>query len=255
MTPKAAAKILFDAAARGVHFPEELKGQLTREQAYRTQLAVLDLHLSRGEDQAGWKIGATAPAVRKAFGSDAPVFGYLLASRGFAGGLSFSFADMINPLLECELCFVLGKPLKGPGVTAEQAADAIASVAPAFEIIEKRGDLKADLPLGIADGVLHWGWVTGAEVRPYPRTLDLGGVRVEVARNGETVAKALGRDAIDNQLQSIAWLANALSPFGVALKVGQRIMSGSFNAPLPIARGDRWEARFGALGSVAARFD
>lgn len=255
MTPQAAARLLYDSAAQGVHFPEALRGQLTLDDAYRTQQAVLALHVASGDEQAGWKIGFTAPAVRQHFHSDAPVFGYLLANRGFTSGLSFSFADMINPAIESELCFTLGKPLKGPGVTAEQVADALASVAPSFEIIEGRGDMAADLPLGIADDVAQWGWVTGAEVRPYPRDLALGEVRAEITRNGEVELDVLGRDVIDNQYESIAWLANNLARYGASLKVGQRVLSGSFSPPLPISRGDRWETRFAGIGSVAARFD
>ncbi len=255
MTPEAAARLLFDSAARGVYYPEELKGQLDLDAAYRTQLAVLALHLAAGGEQAGWKIGFTAPAVRAHFRSDQPVFGYLLGHRGYTSGLSFSFVDMLAPLIEAELMFTLGKPLKGPGVTAKQALDAIASVAPAFEVLEGRGDMAADLGLGVADDVLQWGWVAGPELRPYPRELKLGAVRAEIVRNGETVLDARGKDVIDNQLGSIAWLANRVADYGASLKVGQRILSGSFNRPLPIARGERWEARFSGIGSVAARFD
>lgn len=255
MTPQTAARILYNAAARGQHFPEQLRGQLDIDGGYHAQQAVLALCLASGDEQAGWKIGFTAPAVRERFHSDSPVFGYLLANRGYSSGLSFSFADMISPSIESELCFTLGKPLKGPGVTAEQVVDAIVCVAPAFEIIEGRGDMAADLGLGLADDVLQWGWVTGPEVRPYPRDLVLGDIRAEITRNGEVVADVLGRDVIDNQHESIAWLANTLAAYGTSLKVGQRILSGSFSAPLPIARGDRWETRFSGVGAVAARFD
>jgi 2-keto-4-pentenoate hydratase len=255
MNPEAAARILFDSSAKGVHYPDALRGQLDLESAYRTQQAVLALHLGNGEEQAGWKIGFTAPAVRAQFRSAEPVFGYLLGSRGYGSGLSFSVAEIANPAIEPELCFILGKPLKGPGVTPTQVADAVASVAPAFEIIELRGDMAADLGLGIADDVSQWAWVTGPEVRPYPRALDLGALRATMTRNGEVVADALGRDVIDNQLESIAWLANRLATFGSSLKVGQRVLTGSFSRPMPIGRGERWEATFAGIGSVAARFD
>lgn len=255
MTPEAAARLLFDSAAKGVHFPEQLRGQLSIEEGYRTQQAVLALHLASGEEQAGWKIGFTAPAVRAHFKSDAPVFGYLLTNRGFSSGLSFSFADMINPAIESELCFTLSRPLKGPGVTPGRVLDALASVAPAFEILEQRGDMAADLGLGLADDVLQWGWVTGPELRPYPRELELAAVRAAITRNGEVEADVVARDVIDNQLESISWLANTVAGYGASLKVGHRILSGSFSRPLPISRGDRWETRFAGIGAVAARFD
>lgn len=255
MNPEAAARMLFDAAVKGIYFPPELQGRLTVEEGYRTQQGVLALHLAAGEEQAGWKIGFTAPAVRALFKSDSPVLGYLLASRGFSSGLSFSFADMISPRLEAELCFILGRPLKGPGVTAEQVRAAVAGVAPALEIIETRGDMAADLGLGIADDVSQWGWVTGPEVRPFPRDLVLGDVQMQLLRNGTVEVESVGRDVIDDQFESIAWLANRLAALGASLRAGQRVMSGSFNAPADIQRGDRWEARFPGIGAVAARFD
>ncbi len=255
MQPQQAARILWNAAAKGVHYPEELKGKLSLEEGYRTQQALLKMHLSTGDEQAGWKIGFTSPAVRAHFRSETPVFGYLLTNRGYASGLSFSFSDMIAPAIESELCFILGKPLKGPGVGPEQVVEAIAAVAPAFEIIELRGDIAADLPLGVADDVLQYGWVTGQEVRPYPKDTVLAEVQAEILRNGERVVNAVARDVIDDQYESIAWLANTLAKYGVGIKAGHKILSGSFSKPLPISRGDRWEARFSGFGSVSARFD
>ncbi len=255
MTPQAAARMIWDSARRGVYYPDDLRGKLTLEQGYQTQQALLAMHLKGSEEQAGWKIGFTSPAVRAHFNSDVPVFGYLLASRGYTSGLSFSFGEMIAPSIESELCFTLAKPLKGPGVTAVQVRDALAAVAPAFEILEARGDMAADLPLGIADDVLQWAWVTGPEVRPYPKELVPGEVRAQITRSGVTVEDVLGKNVIDNQHESIAWLANELAKHGAGLKTGQRILSGSFHKPIPISRGDRWEARFSGLGAAAARFD
>ncbi len=255
MTPQSAAQILWDAAARGEHFPEALQGRLDVTAGYRTQQEMLARHLANGEVQGGWKIGFTAPAVREQFNSDAPVFGYLLESRGFSSGLSFSFGDMINPALESELCFTIGKPLKGPGITREQVQGAIAAVTPALEIIELRGNAAQDLGLGIADDVMQWGWVLGPDVRPYPKDLDLGAVHATIRRNGAVVGDHIGRDVIDDQLASLAWLANALADYGAGLRPGQRVLTGSFGRPLPISRGERWETVFEGLGTVAARFD
>jgi len=255
MNPEAAARILFDAALKGIYFPPELQGQLTVEEGYRTQHGMLALHRAAGEEQAGWKIGATAPAIRSLLNTKEPVAGYLLASRGFSSGLSFSFAELIAPNVEAELCFTLGRPLKGPGVTAAQAREAVAGMAPALEIVELRGNLAKDLGLGIADDVSQWGWVTGPELRPVPRDLVLGDVNMQLVRNGSVEVESVGRDVIDDQFESIAWLANKLATLGASLRAGQRVMAGSFNAPIAIQRGDRWEARFPGVGTVAARFD
>src|SRR5262249_43604823 len=124
----------------------------------------------------------------------------------------------------------------------------------AFEILERRGDMAADLPLGVADDVSQWAYVIGNPVRPYPRKLDLGTVRMELRRNGEVVAGGLGKDVIDNQLKSIAWLANNLATYDKWIEAGHVVMSGSFNRPLPISKGDRWEGNFPGIGTVKCSF-
>jgi 2-keto-4-pentenoate hydratase len=223
---------------------------LTLEQAYGVQLGVLARAVAAGEKPAGWKIGLTADAVRSMYSLKMPVFGYLLASRHFVSGKSFRHTDLRQPAIEPELCFTLGQRLSGHGVTPVQVRQAVVAVAPAFEIVDLRGNMAADLALGVADNVSQWAYVTGAEVTPYPQDLDLGTVTVEVMRHGETVMQGRGAEVIDNQLQSIAWLANALADYGAAIEAGQSIMTGSFTKPLPVEPGDRWEARFSPLGAV-----
>src|SRR5262249_18623282 len=138
--------------------------------------------------------------------------------------------------------------------TREQVRAAVDSVAPAFEIVALRGDLAADLPLGVADNVSQWAFVTGPAIRPYPRELALGQVTVEILTDGQPVARLRGAEVIDDQLQSRAWLANQLAGYDRAWEAGQRVMTGSFNPPAPIHAGERWEARFSSLGAVTAAF-
>jgi 2-keto-4-pentenoate hydratase len=231
-----------------------LQKTLTLAEAYRVQLGILTRWQSAGETLAGWKIGLSAEAARKIFGLAAPISGYLLASRHFASGHTFTHTALRKPIIESELCFTIGKRLSGPGVTREQVLTAVSAVAPAFEVVDMRVDMAADMPLGVADDVAQWGYVTGTTFSPYPTNLDLGQVTVEIRRNGEVVAQVVGKDVIDNQLDSIAWLANHLTTYGMALEPGQHIMSGSFTKPTAIAKGDRWESTFSGVGSVAASF-
>ncbi len=231
-----------------------LQKTLTFAEAYRVQLGVLARWQATGEKLGGWKIGASAEGARKALGLDAPISGYLLASRAFPNGHAFNHAALQRPIIESELCFTISSRLAGPGVTKAQVLDAVSAVAPAFEVVDMRLDMRADMPLGIADDVAQWGYVTGAALTPYPKALDLGQVRVEMKRNGETLEHVLGKEVIDNQLDSIAWLANHLAEHGLALEPGQKIMSGSFTKPTPIAQGDRWESSFSGIGNVSATF-
>ena len=259
MNIEEATNILWQSARTREAPAATLHKQLTMEDAYRVQLNILARRQAAGEalageTLAGWKIGLSAVSARQAFGLSAPVFAPLFAERHFPSGNTFKHGDIRKPLIESELCFTIGKRLAGPGVTPAQVSEAVFAVAPAFEVVDMRVKMLEDMPLGVADDVAQWGYVTGAALAPYPTTLDLGAITVEMKRNGDVVAKVVGKDVIDNQLESIAWLANHLATYGLALEPGQRIMSGSFTKPTPISKGDRWESLFSSVGAVSATF-
>ena len=89
---------------------------------------------------------------------------------------------------------------------------------------------------------------------PYPADLDLDNLQVEVKKNGALEMSARGAEVIDNQIDSIVWLANTFATYDVRIEAGHCIMTGSFNKPLPIAKGDRWETNFGPVVNIQARF-
>lgn len=249
-----AIEILWQAVQSGVHPPAALRKQLTLTEAYQVQLGVLARWIAAGEKHAGWKIGGTSPAARQMLGVQEPLYGYLLASRRFPSDHTFAHAQLTKPLIESELCITVGKRLQGPGVTREQVLDAVAAVAPAFEIAEMRSEMASDVPLVVADDVAQWGYVVGEDVTPYPRALDLAALTAEMRKTGEVVQQVRGQEVIDDQLHSVAALANHLARYGFALEPGQRVLTGSMTRPLPIAKGDRWETVFAGIGRVAATF-
>jgi 2-keto-4-pentenoate hydratase len=249
-----ATNILWQSTPTGDSPATTLHKHLTMNDAYRVQLNILARRQAAEEKLAGWKIGLSAASARQTFGLPAPISAPLFAGRHFTSGNIFSYDAIRKPLIESELCFTIGKRLAGPGVTREQVLAAIAAVAPAFEVVDMRVNMAEDMPLGVADGIAQWGYVTGTALSPYPTNLDLGAVTVEMRRNGDVFANVVGKDVIDNQLDCIAWLTNHLATCGFALEPGQQIMSGSFTKPTPISKGDRWESHFSSVGSVSATF-
>ena len=227
-------------------------GTVDLDQAYRAQLEMLDRCERAGERQTGWKVGLTARAMQAQQGVYEPVFGFLLASGHRPSGAMFEFASLIRPGFENELCLTLGAPLVGPGVTLERARAAVSHVAPALEIIEKRGEFGADLARSLADNAQQKAFVPGAAV-PLG-ALDLAEVSLEFALNGVAQERARGAEVMGTPIASIAWLANKLAGFGRRLEAGTRVMSGSFTRQYDITRGDVVEARFEPIGSVRAEF-
>jgi 2-keto-4-pentenoate hydratase len=121
-------------------------------------------------------------------------------------------------------------------------------------LIERRGDFAADPALAIADNVQQRGFITGAPFT-LPPGLALKTVNVEVLVNGTSMDRASGREVFGDPAASVAWLANALAPFGLAVEPGQRIMSGSFTRQYQGRPGDTIEARFDPVGPVVTRFE
>lgn len=248
-----AIEAFWDAARQRTAPPDTWMKRLSREEAYRVQLGVLARYVAAGERHAGWKVGLTSKAMQLQQGVHEPVLGFLLASGERPSGTRFAWTDLINPGFENELCLTVGATLRGPGVTTERAQAALSAMAPAFEIIEKRGDFAADLNVSLADNAQQRAYVTGGAV-PVPTGFDLATVAAEIRVNGAVAERALGREVLGTPAASIAWLANKLAELGLALEVGMKVMSGSFTRQYPLARGDRIEARFDPAGPVRAEF-
>jgi 2-keto-4-pentenoate hydratase len=246
------ADSFWSSMAHGVYYPPEWEGKLSTRDAYRVQLAILARHLRHGERHAGWKVGLTNRAIQDQFGVHEPVMGFLLQSGHRPTDSVIRRAGLIKPGFETELCVTMGTALEGPGVTAEQARRAIAALAPAFEIIEARGDFTADLSLSLADNCQQKAFVTG-EAETLPPGWQLSDTTVEVRINGREVGRATGREDVCDPLAAVAWLANHLAEFGRRLEAGMRVMSGSFTRQFPLASGDAIEARFAPFGVVRAR--
>jgi len=250
-----AAMLIQDTRARGAPPPKELEGVLTMAQAYAVQWRLLAWQEGRGERQAGWKIGGNSAKARELYKTVDPFAGFILESGRFASGADFDTADIpASAVLECELCFRMARTVKGAVTDRAEILDAIAGVTPAIEVAGIGREASLDPPLNIADDIAHYAYVLGEEVAPYPANLDLGGMRLRAQRNGETVFDHLCAEAIDNQIDSLVWLANHLAAEGRALEAGQVIITGSCAPPTPVAAGETWHVAFEGLGDVSARF-
>lgn len=224
-------------------------------QAYRVQKGVLQRFQAKGETLAGWKIGGNSDTARGIFGPEAPFSGFLLESGHFRDGHTFRLDDLPgNAVVECELLITLGKRLTGPGVTRADVEAAVSGIAPALEVANKGRVPGLDLGQLVADNVSQWGYVVGETISPYPTGLDLGGVEIVARINGEIAQQGLAREVIDNQLDSLAWLANNLGEYGLALEAGHRVMTGSCLNPAVAEKGQDWDVTFTGVGSVRAAF-
>src|SRR5438105_15240615 len=111
---------------------------ITLADAYAIQGLVNEHKVAKGSKIIGNKIGLTSKAMQQSSQIDEPDFGVLHDYMLIADGAKIPFERFIVPRVEPELVFVLGKPLKGPGVGMLDVLRATEYVIPAIEIIDAR---------------------------------------------------------------------------------------------------------------------
>lgn len=232
----------------------EKYAELTLDDAYEIQQLQLRERLQRGAVLRGHKVGLTSAAMQRQLGVDQPDFGHLLDGMFHSEDSLISIGLYLQPKIEPEVAFVLARPLRGPGVTAEEAADAVEVVMPALEIIDSRiRDWKIGILDTVADNASSGGLVLGS--RPLPLSaVDLLHTTCTLEVNGEEVAAGEGSAVMGSPLNALVWLANTLGARGVGLEAGQVVLPGSVTAAFPVSAGDVVVATFTGLGSVTAQF-
>lgn len=233
-------------------FPE-----MTIEDGYNVSRAWLKLKLAEGRIVKGHKIGLTSRAMQQASQITEPDYGTLLDDMFFESGGEIPIARFIAPRIEVELAFVLGKPLKGPGVTLFDVLAATEYVVPAIEIIDARIEqfdrhtqrMRRVFDT-IADNAANAGVVLGG--RPVkPDTIDLRWVGALLFKNGVIEESGLAAAVLNHPGNGVAWLANKLAQWDESLEAGEIVLGGSFTRPVAGVVGDVFHADYGPLGSIS----
>src|SRR5438132_621752 len=135
-----AARILLDAERDVKAAPQLLDTfpGLEIEDSYAIQGFAIAEKIKAGAKLRGHKIGLTSGAMQCTVGLNEPDYRHLLDSMFFNDGDTIPADRYIVPRIEVELGFVLGKPLKGPGVTLFDVLGATEYVVPALELIDGR---------------------------------------------------------------------------------------------------------------------
>ncbi len=233
---------------------------MTLEDGYAVSRAWVKQKRDRGRKVIGHKIGLTSRAMQRSSNVDEPDFGTLLDDMLFRDGTDIPMSRFIEPRVEVELAFILGKPLKGPDCTIYDVLAATDYVTPAIEIIDARIE-RIDKATGvtrkvydtISDNAANAGIVLGG--RPIkPDAIDLRWVCALLYRNGVIEESGVAAAVLNHPANGPAWLANKLAPHGESLEPGQIILGGSFTAPVFARAGDSFHVDYGALGAISVRF-
>src|SRR3984893_16427888 len=142
---------------------------ITMEDAYAISTAVANRKIAAGAKLIGHKVGLTSKAMQRSSQIDEPDYGHLLDNMMVADGASVSHAGYCLPRVEIELAFVMGKPLKGPGINLTDVLRATEYVVPAIEIVDARLQDQRKIFDTVADNGAAAGIVIGGGPSGPPR--------------------------------------------------------------------------------------
>ena len=233
---------------------------ITIDDGYAIQRAWVALERADGRVARGRKIGLTSRAMQLASQITEPDHAPLMDDMFFAQGADIPISRFIAPRVEVELAFVLGKPLKGPGITLFDVLGATEYITPALEIIDARIEqfdrdtrVMRKVTDTISDFAANAGIVLGG--RPVrPDAVDLRWVGAMLFKNGVIEETGLAAGVLNHPANGVAWLANKISAFDEQLNAGDVVLAGSFTRPTPAVAGDNIHADYGPLGTVSFRF-
>ena len=260
---------IIDQLAQRLHDAERERKQIrqisldhpdiTIDDAYAIQRTWVALKLAEGRTLKGHKIGLTSKAMQ----NTSQIDGFRLRRAARRHVLRRRRHDSHRPLHRAarrgRAAFVLGKRLTGPDCTIFDVYDAVDYVVPALEIIDARSqsidpDTKRPRKVfdTIADNAANAGVVIGG--RPVkPQDVDLRWVAAIMSRNGVVEETGVAAGVLNHPANGVAWLANRLARFDVALEPGQIVLGGSFTRP---ARpGDTFSVDYGPLGTIQCYFE
>ena len=227
---------------------------LTPAQAYAIQSAWLELKLAKGARIIGRKIGLTSRAMQELLGVDQPDYGFLLDSMMVTSGGTLSRTDFLLPRIEPEIAFWLAKDLKGPGITVDAVLAATHGVSPALELVDSRiAKWQIKLPDTIADNASSARVIVSEQIVPLDG-LDLAAEAVTLTRNGVEVGSGNGAAVLGHPAEAVAWLANKLAEYDIAIVAGQLVLPGAMCAAATVAAGETYRAMFSTIGEVSVRF-
>lgn len=246
------AEVLLDAEATGTSRGSIASewGGLDLVTAYEAQDLALQVRQSRGEHVVGIKLGLTSRAKQQQMNVNEPSVAWLTDAMVLPSGLPIPRKRLIHPRVEPEIVFVMGQRLSGPGITAEAALAAVATVHAGAEVIDSRySGFKFTLADAVADNNSSGVFTVGARaIRPTDIDLELEAVLVEV--DGHIVDSATGAAVLGHPAEALAFAANTLGERGLAIEAGWTVLTGGMTDAVPAEPGARIAVHFSTLGSV-----
>lgn len=235
---------------RGIAPFTDTDPDLDLDRAYDVQDLFVDGLVAGGERLIGFKLGLTSRAKQEAMGVADPLWGRVTDAMILDQGAAVDLDRLIQPRVEPEIAFLIGRELAGPAsVTSVLAAtDAVLC---AVDVLDSRYEgYNFKLPDVVADNCSSGRFLLGPVARPPAEISDLRLVGCVLRDRGAVVATAAGAATMGHPAAAVAWLANRLAERGSVIPAGSLVFSGGLTAPIPVSSGSHVTAEFDGLGMI-----
>ena len=216
---------------------------LTVKDAYAIQDINVRRSVADGAQIVGRKIGLTSKSVQKQLGVDEPDFGVLFDKCRVMPGGVVETKQLLQPMVEVEIAFVMAKPIDQVGLDLDQVAVAVDHASAAIEIVDSAiADWKISLVDTVADNASSGLFVLGDDRRKLDAIdLDLGGM--ELTNRNQQVSVGVAAACLGNPLHAVKWLAEKMIELERPLDAGDIVLSGALGPMVPAVAGDEFIAR------------
>ena len=223
------------------------------EAAYAVAAINTRAQLDAGRRIVGKKVGLTSKAVQTQLGVDQPDFGILFDDMEILSGQDAPTVRLIQPKVEAEVAFIVGRDVIGHAPTWSEFLACIAFALPAIEIVDSAiTDWKISLVDTVADNASSGLYVLGDQPIALG-ALSLGDIGMQMTKNGQVVSIGTGAACLGHPLRAAYWLARTMAQREQGLRAGEVILSGALGPMVPVVAGDLVHAQIGALGTVSCR--
>ncbi len=228
-------------------------GEMSLDDAYLVQDALIAEKCFGGDRVAGAKLGLTSKAKQEQMGVREPAYGWVVGSSILPTDAEVVVADLIHPRVEPEFVFVMGTDLSGADCTADDVLDATEQVVGGIEVIDSRYEaFKFTLPDVIADNTSAARVAVGS-TGIAPRDVDLRSVECTFTVDGEITGVATGEALLGSPAECVAMLVRHLARTGRGLKAGWVVPAGAPLDARPLRAGGVATASYSHFGDVTVR--
>jgi 2-keto-4-pentenoate hydratase len=207
-----------------------------------------------GWPRRGWKVAATTPEMQRRLRASEPTRGPIYRHLVQASPGAMAFAELVDPIVECEIVLRLDRALPPRDVpwTAAEVEAAVGAAHGGIEMAECRFPMEAlpAMPAILADGAGNGRYVLGEEI-PGWRGGDLAALPVTLTVDGVERRRGTGAEAMGHPFRVLLWLAEALRRRGQGLAAGDLVSTGTCTGMLRPRAGQTLRARFGDGCEVA----